>query len=105
MQRALWCSRPDNAGQTSMVEFEASLISSIKDLRGECSGRASLSGQEQCNSEGVGVLQFVSGVVAPTEDCSRRDLCMKHPVDCYLFDIDGTLADVTHRLHHIETKP
>jgi len=23
-------------------------------------------------------------------------------VDCYLFDIDGTLADITHRLHHIQ---
>lgn len=22
--------------------------------------------------------------------------------DCYLFDIDGTLADLTHRLHHIQ---
>lgn len=24
---------------------------------------------------------------------------------CYLFDIDGTLADITHRLHHIEKAP
>lgn len=24
---------------------------------------------------------------------------------CYLCDIDGTLADVTHRLHHIQKKP
>lgn len=23
----------------------------------------------------------------------------------YIFDIDGTLADCTHRLHHIQTKP
>lgn len=23
----------------------------------------------------------------------------------YIFDLDGTLADVTHRLHHIEKKP
>src|SRR4051794_12539101 len=30
---------------------------------------------------------------------------MPVPVDCYLFDIDGTLADVSHRLHHIETRP
>jgi phosphoglycolate phosphatase-like HAD superfamily hydrolase len=27
------------------------------------------------------------------------------PQDCYVFDIDGTLADVSHRLHYIETKP
>ena len=26
-------------------------------------------------------------------------------MDCYVFDIDGTLADVTHRLHHIKRKP
>ncbi|MCC6156382.1 MAG: polynucleotide kinase [Candidatus Hydrogenedentes bacterium] len=26
-------------------------------------------------------------------------------MDCYLFDIDGTLADVSHRLHHIAKKP
>jgi hypothetical protein len=25
--------------------------------------------------------------------------------DCYAFDIDGTLADVSHRLHHIARKP
>jgi phosphoglycolate phosphatase-like HAD superfamily hydrolase len=25
--------------------------------------------------------------------------------DCYIFDIDGTLADVSHRLHLIATKP
>lgn len=25
--------------------------------------------------------------------------------DCYLFDIDGTLADCSHRLHHIQAKP
>ena len=24
---------------------------------------------------------------------------------CYLFDIDGTLADCSHRIHHIETAP
>ena|SRR5712671_1452820 len=24
---------------------------------------------------------------------------------CYLFDIDGTLADIRHRLHHIERTP
>lgn len=24
---------------------------------------------------------------------------------CYLFDIDGTLADLTHRLHHIQKEP
>lgn len=24
---------------------------------------------------------------------------------CYLFDIDGTLADLTHRLHHIQKDP
>ena len=24
---------------------------------------------------------------------------------CYIFDIDGTLADITHRLHHIEKTP
>lgn len=24
---------------------------------------------------------------------------------CYLFDIDGTLADLTHRLHHIQKQP
>jgi predicted secreted acid phosphatase len=24
---------------------------------------------------------------------------------CYLFDIDGTIADLTHRLHHIEKTP
>lgn len=24
---------------------------------------------------------------------------------CYLFDIDGTLADCSHRLHHIQSKP
>lgn len=24
---------------------------------------------------------------------------------CYLFDIDGTLADCSHRLHHIQAKP
>lgn len=24
---------------------------------------------------------------------------------CYLFDVDGTLADITHRLHHIENQP
>lgn len=24
---------------------------------------------------------------------------------CYLFDIDGTLADLTHRLHHIKKQP
>ena len=27
------------------------------------------------------------------------------PKDCYVFDIDGTLADLSHRLHHIEKKP
>jgi phosphoglycolate phosphatase-like HAD superfamily hydrolase len=27
------------------------------------------------------------------------------PKDCYVFDIDGTLADVSHRLHHIARKP
>jgi phosphoglycolate phosphatase-like HAD superfamily hydrolase len=26
------------------------------------------------------------------------------PKDCYVFDIDGTLADVSHRLHHIQAK-
>lgn len=26
-------------------------------------------------------------------------------VRCYLFDIDGTLADLTHRLHHIQKQP
>jgi phosphoglycolate phosphatase-like HAD superfamily hydrolase len=25
--------------------------------------------------------------------------------DCYLFDIDGTVADCSHRLHHIEKSP
>lgn len=24
---------------------------------------------------------------------------------CYIFDIDGTIADLTHRRHHITTKP
>ena len=24
---------------------------------------------------------------------------------CYIFDIDGTLADLTHRLHHVKTRP
>lgn len=24
---------------------------------------------------------------------------------CYIFDIDGTLADCSHRLHHIQTHP
>lgn len=24
---------------------------------------------------------------------------------CYIFDIDGTLADLTHRLHHIQKQP
>lgn len=24
---------------------------------------------------------------------------------CYLFDIDGTLSDLTHRLHHIQKEP
>lgn len=24
---------------------------------------------------------------------------------CYLFDIDGTIADLTHRLHHIQKEP
>jgi phosphoglycolate phosphatase-like HAD superfamily hydrolase len=27
------------------------------------------------------------------------------PKDCYVFDIDGTLADASHRLHHIARKP
>jgi hypothetical protein len=26
-------------------------------------------------------------------------------MDCYLFDIDGTLADLNHRLHYIQRKP
>ena len=26
-------------------------------------------------------------------------------VKCYIFDIDGTLADCTHRIHHIEKHP
>lgn len=26
-------------------------------------------------------------------------------IRCYLFDIDGTLADLTHRLHHIQKHP
>ena len=26
-------------------------------------------------------------------------------IDCYVFDIDGTLADLTHRLHHIQKSP
>lgn len=25
--------------------------------------------------------------------------------DCYIFDIDGTLADCSHRLHHIHPRP
>jgi hypothetical protein len=25
--------------------------------------------------------------------------------DCYIFDLDGTLADLSHRLHHIQKKP
>lgn len=25
--------------------------------------------------------------------------------DCYIFDIDGTLADCSHRLHHIQKQP
>src|SRR5712691_6630807 len=25
--------------------------------------------------------------------------------DCYIFDIDGTLADITHRLHFIQETP
>lgn len=25
--------------------------------------------------------------------------------DCYIFDIDGTIADLTHRLHHIQKSP
>lgn len=25
--------------------------------------------------------------------------------DCYLFDIDGTIADLSHRLHHITKEP
>jgi len=27
------------------------------------------------------------------------------PTPCYVFDIDGTLADLTHRLHFIQSKP
>jgi hypothetical protein len=27
------------------------------------------------------------------------------PEDCYVFDIDGTLADLAHRLRHIERRP
>jgi phosphoglycolate phosphatase-like HAD superfamily hydrolase len=26
-------------------------------------------------------------------------------VHCYIFDIDGTLADCSHRLHHIQSQP
>lgn len=26
-------------------------------------------------------------------------------MDCYIFDIDGTLADLSHRLHHIQKQP
>ena len=26
-------------------------------------------------------------------------------MNCYIFDIDGTLADLTHRLHHIQKQP
>lgn len=26
-------------------------------------------------------------------------------VPCYVFDIDGTIADLTHRLHHIQKEP
>ena len=26
-------------------------------------------------------------------------------MDCYIFDLDGTLADLSHRLHHIEATP
>lgn len=29
----------------------------------------------------------------------------KIPKPCYIFDIDGTLADLTHRRHHVENKP
>jgi phosphoglycolate phosphatase-like HAD superfamily hydrolase len=25
--------------------------------------------------------------------------------DCYIFDLDGTLADLSHRIHHIQTTP
>jgi phosphoglycolate phosphatase-like HAD superfamily hydrolase len=33
----------------------------------------------------------------------RKRLGTSYPV--YVFDIDGTIADCTHRLHHIKTKP
>lgn len=29
----------------------------------------------------------------------------KVPMPCYVFDIDGTIADLTHRRHHVENKP
>lgn len=28
-----------------------------------------------------------------------------NPMLCYIIDIDGTIADVTHRLHHIQSTP
>lgn len=30
---------------------------------------------------------------------------MTHRIPCYIFDIDGTIADCLHRLHHIEKSP
>jgi phosphoglycolate phosphatase-like HAD superfamily hydrolase len=30
---------------------------------------------------------------------------MLHMGECYLFDLDGTLADCSHRLHHIKNSP
>jgi hypothetical protein len=29
---------------------------------------------------------------------------MRSPKACYIFDIDGTIADVSHRLHYIQSK-
>jgi hypothetical protein len=36
---------------------------------------------------------------------TMRNVCMAPVTPCYIFDIDGTLADLTHRRHHVEKSP
>jgi hypothetical protein len=46
-----------------------------------------------------------AGYVKSTINAEQRENARFPAMKCYLFDIDGTIADLSHRLRFIEKKP
>ena len=48
---------------------------------------------------------MLAGVPMIVEGFTEADAMKARPGNCFIVDIDGTIANITHRLHHIKKSP